>query len=357
LETVRLWYWLGGLIVVAILAVALQAHAAGSDWQPFALFLLWGCLGIAGELVALIRGLSAPRVGDHSRDHRAADGTVEVASMSGVVGTPNLFARPYQRFESFEPSESLTCAGPVGDRTCPPLLGRVVWTSMFIGCDGRPWLDHEIAETHAALTKAGTWLEQQAIHLGATVNIELADTYFLAQDDTLDDVEVALITHGDRYAPADSREPEKLLITASRAAAALGFQDAVDWLLATRTRVPADVHVWLVHLRRAGCSQVVTEHDTGAGTIRLAVCYAREGLYPEPLSKVPYSDPVTIVHEVLHLFGATDKYEVPLRSFAPGTVTSQDVMRLKESRLQRLRIDPPTAAEIGWAQKNRPPQS
>jgi hypothetical protein len=29
----------------------------------------------------------------------------------------------------------------------------------------------------------------------------------------------------------------------------------------------------------------------------------------EPLIGPPYTDPVTIVHELLHLFGATDKYD------------------------------------------------
>ena len=60
------------------------------------------------------------------------------------------------------------------------------------------------------------------------------------------------------------------------------------------------------------------------------------------------TDPVTIVHEVLHLFGASDKYGVPLRSFAPGSVTNRDVMRLDETSLLRVQIDPLTAREIGW---------
>ena len=49
---------------------------------------------------------------------------------------------------------------------------------------------------------------------------------------------------------------------------------------------------------------------------------------------------MTVVHELLHLFGATDKYGRSLRDVPPGTVTSRDVMRLSETRLSRLRIDP-----------------
>ncbi len=82
--------------------------------------------------------------------------------------------------------------------------------------------------------------------------------------------------------------------------------------------------------------------------VSLALCYAREANFPEPLHRPPYTDPVTVVHELLHLFGASDKYAVPLSSFPPGSVTSRDVMRLDSSRLERLRIDRATAAEIGW---------
>ena len=67
----------------------------------------------------------------------------------------------------------------------------------------------------------------------------------------------------------------------------------------------------------------------------------------------PFTDPVTIVHEVLHLFGASDKYGVPLRSFAPKSVTHREVMRLDEESLIRLRIDPLTAREIGWLRRPR----
>jgi len=82
--------------------------------------------------------------------------------------------------------------------------------------------------------------------------------------------------------------------------------------------------------------------------VSLAVCYARDENFPEPLDGPPFTDPVTIVHEVLHLFGASDKYGVPLRSFAPKSVTNREVMRLDENSLIRLRIDPLTAREIGW---------
>ena len=51
---------------------------------------------------------------------------------------------------------------------------------------------------------------------------------------------------------------------------------------------------------------------------------------------------------MLHLFGASDKYGVGLRSFAPKSVTSRDIMRLNHDQLARMTIDPLTASEVGW---------
>lgn len=334
-----------------MVSLALQASNYPSELIPFALFVAWGCCGIAGEVLALVRSFRTAPTSDGLSDSRPADGVVGVARMLATAGSENVFDPRFRRFDAFEPNRPFDRAACLGTRGYPRMLGRIAWTSLFIGRDGRPWMDHEIAKAHTALTKAATWLEREAIRWHAAVNIELADTYFIAQDDAHENVEVALVTHGDRYAPADADEPDKLLNSTSRAAARLGFRDAVDWLANIQPRLVADVHVWLVLVRRGGCSQVVTEHDTESGSIRLAVCYARETLYPEPLRRVPIVDPVTIAHEVLHLFGATDKYEVPLRSFPSGSVTSRDVMRLSKSKLSRLRIDPKTAAEIGWVKK------
>src|SRR3954452_17369950 len=76
--------------------------------------------------------------------------------------------------------------------------------------------------------------------------------------------------------------------------------------------------------------------------------YSREQTLPAPLGGPTFPDPVTFVHEVLHLFGASDKYGVPLRTFPAQTVTERDVMRLNVESLSRLRVDPATAREIGW---------
>ena len=128
----------------------------------------------------------------------------------------------------------------------------------------------------------------------------------------------------------------------------LGFRDASDLTQAIEGRFQADATVWLLHLRRAGTSLAMIDCETSLQGVNLAVCYCREASFPEPLDGLARTDPVTVVHELLHLFGATDKYNYPLKEFERGSVSSREVMRLSEVRLSRLRVDRLTAREIGW---------
>jgi hypothetical protein len=231
----------------------------------------------------------------------------------------------------------------------PPLLGTIAIVSAFVGRHRRPWSDSEIAQAHAALLHAGEWIEREAIRWAAPLNIALASTYFVAEDDSrADDVEMMFVPEGDTVGPLEARAVTKALIDSSRVAAQLGFRDAVDWWAQIKPRLEADVLVWLLHPRCAGRSLAIPLDQTELSGVSLAVCYARESSFPEPLAGPPFTDPVTVVHELLHLFGASDKYGVPLRDYPPGSVTSRDVMRLNETRLSRLRIDPRTAWEVGW---------
>jgi hypothetical protein len=114
--------------------------------------------------------------------------------------------------------------------------------------------------------------------------------------------------------------------------------------------VNCDHLVWLLHPRRAGQSHAIPPSLTPIPGVHLAECYVRETKFSEPLGKgvPPFPDPVTFVHELLHLFGATDKYDRPLSAFARGEVTERDVMALHFTSLPRLRVDRLTAREIGW---------
>jgi hypothetical protein len=183
---------------------------------------------------------------------------------------------------------------------------------------------------------------------GASVNLEVADTYFVFDDESLEEVGVSFAQEGDDVGPWEIDATEKALFRATRAAASLGFRDAEDFFKTVSDRVRADALVWLMHPRQSGRSFAVPVSDSALPGVGLAVCYSRESSFPEPLTGVARVDPVTVVHELLHLFGATDKYGYSLTDFAAHTVSSREVMRLSETRLSRLRIDPATAAEIGW---------
>ncbi len=170
----------------------------------------------------------------------------------------------------------------------------------------------------------------------------------MADDDEADEVALGFAMQGDEVGPFEQDATTKALHRASRAAGQLGFADATSLFLAVEEQAGADALAWLLHPREASRSFAIPRDLRAPGGVSLAVCYPREASFPEPLVGPARVDPVTVVHELLHLFGATDKYGHSLSAFAPGSVTGLDVMRLHEERLSRLRIDPGTAVEIGW---------
>ena len=350
MKRIRLWYWVGGLFAFAVAGIVLGWGREGESTGPLTLFLAWGLVGLAGEVATLLLALRqppAPRIPAHARP---ADGDVGLVPVRDALGEPNAFEPRFRRFEGWDPQRTPSAPeGDLGRLNVPPLLGRVAWISLFIGRDGKRWSDTAIAEAHASLRRAGVWIEREAMRWNAPVNVDLAGTYFVTDDDAAEEVAVGFQPEGQDQGPLERDAVTKALVGMSRAAARLGFRDAADLVATVNQRVDADAHVWLVHPLRAGRSFAVPLDHTELAGVSLAVCYAREASFPEPLTSPPYTDPATIAHELLHLFGATDKYGVPLRSFPAQTVTARDIMRLSQSSLSRMRIDPRTADEIGWA--------
>jgi hypothetical protein len=184
--------------------------------------------------------------------------------------------------------------------------------------------------------------------------VEVADTYFVTDDPEPDDVAVGFAQEGDSVGPFEEGATWKAVVGLTRAADRFGFRDAEDLCASLEARARCDAGVWLIHPLRAGRSLAVPRESSGLPGVSLAVCYARESSFPEPLTGPARTDPVTVVHELLHLFGATDKYNRSLRTYAPRSVTGREVMRLSETRLSRLRVDRETAREIGWAGPETP---
>ncbi|MCA1686199.1 MAG: hypothetical protein LC745_09520 [Planctomycetia bacterium] len=345
----RVGFWLAGVVVGVVLGAAVP-----ETLFPGARPILFGAgfllLGLLGEGVSsLLRGQDPGAV--TARDRRPADGNVDLAGVPGVRREANPVDPRFGAYlgpDAAHPTDDV--AGPA-QRMSPPLLGRVAVVSLFVGRDGRDWSAREIAEAHQALTRAGQWLEAEAIRHGAAVNLELGDTYFSFHEDAEDEVAVGFAAEGDDVGPWEEGATTKALVTASRAAARLGFRDAEDLFRTVAALIRADATVWLMHPRQAGRSFAVPLEDSALRGVSLAVCYPRESSFPEPLAGAARPDPVTLVHELLHLFGATDKYGQSLREFPARSVSSREVMRLQETRLSRLRIDPGTAQEIGWRRR------
>lgn len=346
----RIGFWLLGL-VLGVLAAASVPETLFPGVRPTVFGASFLIIGGFGEIFQSLRTRREVETAWKRRDGRPADGRVELASLDSFPGEPNPFDARFRRFagggrdairddDRFEEHQA--------ENSCPPLLGRVVIVSIFLGRHGRAWADSELAEAHEALFRAAVWLEREAQRRRVRVNLELSDLDFVADDDAPDLVAVGFAAQGDEVGPFEADATTKALLRATRAAAQLGFQDASELFQTVEHHLKADVTVWLLHPREAGRSFAVPRDERAPGGLSLSVCYPREASFPEPLNGPARVDPVTVVHELLHLFGASDKYGYALKAYAPKSVTTRDVMRLSEGRLARLRIDSATAAEIGW---------
>jgi hypothetical protein len=284
---------------------------------------------------------------------RASDAVV-IVPLEGIKQVTNLRDWRFHRYESgAEPAEtenSLARNSARGDSRQPPeLRGNWVVVSLFVGCDDRPWSESEIAGRLDSLLHAGRWVAAEATHWRVPLSLGVCDTYFAVEDDSTERIEIGFTPEGNEMGPTEADQATRALILISRAARRLDFRDATDLVEKIAARLPDARSVWFLHIRRGGRSLAIPLDLTELPGVSLAVCYAREASFTEPVVKVPGPDAVTFVHELLHLFGATDKYGVPLGNFPPGAVTADDVMRLDRTRLAQLHVDLLTAVEIGWA--------
>lgn len=340
-------------------AAAVAGVLAGSlmPWPEFRVLggLFVGLvLGLIGEFLIVIREGRRATGFAPLLDLRPADGAVEIEPIADVAGVANPRDPRFQRITSLG-AGGISCRLRRPPRPGRRLLGKVVVQSIFVGRDGERWSDAEIAKAMAAVLRAGEWIERQAIDRGAAVNLAVAGAYLDTADARpREAVAIEFVTEGRDTVPDEAEPDRHALSSVSHAVADLGLGSFVEVCRALEARVAADAVAWLVHVRAAGRSRALDETICGVPGINLAVCHAREDDFPGPLGGPPFPDPITFVHELLHLFGATDKYGVPLGDFPRGSVTERDIMRLDIESLARLRIDPLTAREIGWSVADRP---
>jgi hypothetical protein len=326
--------------------------ARDPDLYPFLVPLVLLAAGLAALVSEVRTSLARARTLSNPpklRDDRPADGVVDLAEVLAVKTVANRVDPRFRRFVAWDELGEPAVPAQKSPPAC--LRGRVVLVALFLGRDFRGWTDREVADGHRSLERAGRWLEREAARYAVPLNLELAVTYFQVQDDSEDAVEVEFGPEGDDFGPMEARASTKQVAGFSRAAAELGAVDAADLVERVAARVEADAVAWLVLIRRAGRSLAVPSGESGLPGVGFASCYAREESFPEPLEGAGRVDPTTVAHELLHLFGAADKYGVPLDAFPSGSLTDRDVMRLEHATLSRLRIDPATALELGWPGK------
>ena len=352
----RRWVWLIGVLAGGMVVLFLRTYV-----DRGALILIFGAVVslamIAGELGIVCIQVRSPSQADLvPPGARPADGRVELLPIAGAEGEANAADPRFLAFRGLKPlevREHSPAASRQLTRSNPPLLGRIALVSLFIGRDSRSWQDDEIARSHQSIIRAGEWVEREASRWRAPVNLLVSQVYFVVENHAVDDVELTFVPEGDEVGPIEEGAMTKALIDASRAALSLGFRDVVDWMNQITERVDVDAVVWLVHPRRAGRSLAIPLDLSELSGVSLALCYARESSFPEPLTRPPWTDPVTIAHELFHLFGASDKYGTSLRSYPARSVTSHDIMRMEFANLGRLRVDSLTAVEIGWYSPNK----
>ncbi len=281
-----------------------------------------------------------------------ADGFVPVVSLEGVESMPNAERPEIRQFTGLDARFAASRTREKSPRL--ELSGRVAVFSIFVGRDGFGWSNREIAEAYDSLLRMGRWLERQAASWRAPLDLELVGTYFAAIDEREEDVELAASLDPYENTIDEVDTDVRGIASAGRVAARLGFSDLPTMTARIDGLVDHERTVWFVHFRRAGRSRAIKADVLSLPGAGLALCYARESTASAPLVGLPYVDPVTLVHELLHLFSATDKYGTSLETFPRLTVTSRDVMRLDLNRLSRLRVDALTAWEVGWISSPTP---
>ncbi len=329
---------IGLLLLIVVTTLTTNAYWLGS-------LLAWVLIALASEVVSLIRGLLA---GSGPRDLSPPDGEVGLVWVPGFEIKPNevdprvgLLVQPVV----ISPLALAEEAAPV-----VPLLGKVVIITIFIGRDDASWTDTEIAGCLGSVVTAGRWIEAEAIRWGVPLNLELATAYLVGDDASERPTELALGSDG-QVDDTSVEATRRMIRSIMQVLHPVGFDRPSELLEVVKQRLGADAVVGLVHPRSAGRSFVyshnLSEVRLAAG---LAICYPRYADHDTTLTrKPPATDPTTIAHELLHLFDATDKYDVPLSRFAKREVTRRDIMRLERNTLSHLRIDQLTAREIGWA--------
>ena len=347
-----LFWWLLGLGVGVGVAIGLPEGELAAA-RPVVLGATVLGFGVIGEMIAGSRNhpIGVGQAAVPQRDPLVPDGKIAIRAVSGYNIAPNRADTRFGRYEAL-PQPGTIAPVPRPERPRSRLSGRVVISTIFVSSEYRPWTDEEIGRSLTAVERACRWLEREAIRWKASVKLEVAGGYFALPSEPFEEPDINLADQGHDLGLVAIGEWEWILKGLNHAVPALGATDFVAFIEAVEQEFEeADEVVWLVFPRQAGRSFALPRHEALTGGANLAVCYAVDSNFPEPLRGAePRVDPATIAHEFLHLFHASDKYGKRLDRFERGTVTRFDIMRMSPARSFRSnRVDLATAREIGWA--------
>jgi hypothetical protein len=341
----RVIIWGGGFLTVLLAALLESSGWFAHSSLSLSLFLGWAALAVVAEISALAATLLRPASRTAVLTAAPPDGLIECCAVQSVEGVPNAIAQRFRRFARL----TTGAYRADNDRQDIGLRGRVVFISLFIGRDGTHWSEPEVAQVLSSLETAGRWIEREAERWQAAVNIALADTYFEELDEADEPVAIELVSEAHQPGLFESAATVKAMASATRAVARLGFAGVADWVETIGPRLDADQTIWLIHPRSAGRSHAIPPGQAPLPRSAFAVCFAGEANFPSRLTGSAKPDSATYAHEILHLFGASDKYGAEPDRFDPADVTERDIMRLAFRSLGHMRVDRLTAAEIGWA--------
>lgn len=253
----------------------------------------------------------------------------------------------YRRFVAL--AEGVAPSNDADVKPARALAGHVALVSFFVDRPGSSWSEPEICDIFGAVEVCADWLTQQASRYNTALTMRSDSLYYHATDPREEVVPIAFQSVAGQMVPVEAVNAASALAAPTYWVHRLGFADIVRFMGHVQRSVDADSWVVFFHPREAGRSFAVPAHRSLHRCVELAVCYPQYAILRSGVHGPFRQDPAVYAHELLHLFGATDKYDVTsLEVFPSGSVTERDIMRSGSRRLQRMRIDPLTAAEIGW---------
>ncbi len=293
------------------------------------------------------------------RRYAAADGVVGRITVRGAIGEPITTVPEFQRFHTWDSEAELEPEDSTNHAELPPgLFGQVALVPIFLGVEAQRWHDRDLARILKTVIAASEWIEAQAIARQIPVNLDLSRTVFVWDETVAADRSDAMRAWGVEPDGSLHEFPEGVDRTLEHLRLALkgeGLGDPVAFAARLRNRINADVVLLVLVPDRLGRSYAMVDRPPLAiRGVSYIVCYP--GYAPlEDTRRGPVNlERATVAHEILHAFGAEDKYDRSLDDFPPGLVDRSEIMRMDSTRLKDLRIGPLTAMEIGWTLTDSP---